>query len=489
VKCKADISLFLHFTICCFIFCSLLSLPSQLKAEALHVNQITLLGAQKTRPFIILRELTFQKADTISSAALEKVLQKSQQNIYNLGLFTEVKLVPQVNFGQLSVIISVQERWYIFGSPVFRLDERNNYDIWRAIWNLDLQRAVFGANLTWRNVTGQNETLIFSGLIGYKQRLAIDYRLPAAFRKANIDLRVGFSYRQQNELLIGTDSARVVRGRLETTPLERSWSGVVGLQKRFSPYQNLYLELNYQHRQFADSLYNFLIDENPNPLLPGFEGQAFYPTLKVEWIEDRRDYRAFPLSGYKYQLQFRYSGPKIGQFSNLHMARLGASWAQHIAFTDRWNLAFGTQHLLTIGDSIPWYEKSFVGIGTRDFGGSSTELRGYEPYAIAGTYVMMNKAEVKYGVLPRRMLHLDWLPLRKFQDLPIGVYLSAFCDAGYVRDNSFSRQDPYMLDRWLVGYGVGLNVIGFYDMLARIEYARNHLGEGGIYVNATVPIK
>ncbi len=128
-------------------------------------------------------------------------------------------------------------------------------------------------------------------------------------------------------------------------------------------------------------------------------------------------------------------------------------------------------------------------MGIKDFGGTSTELRGYEPYSIGGTYVGMNKVELKYAIIPRQMVHLAWLPLRRFQDLPIGLYLTGFCDTGYVRDGSFSFQDRYMNDRWLVGYGLGLNVIGFYDMLVRIEYSRNHLGQGGIYLNGTVPIK
>lgn len=474
-----------HWIIFSFAVCSFLSS----RAESLQVQQITLLGAQKTHPWVILRELTFQQEEIVDADQLDQILQKSQQNIYNLGLFTEVKLIPQVNLGQLTVIISVKERWYIWGSPIFRLEERNNYDALLALWNLDLQRAVLGADLYWRNLTGRNETLTFNGLIGYKQRLGITFNRPAAFRKANIDLRVGISYRRQNETMIGTDSARIARARLETEPIEQAWSGVVGLQKRFSPYTNLELELNYQRRHFSDSLLSYRINDQPAGAVASPDAKAYYPTVKLSWVVDHRDVRSFPLSGYKYQLLARYTGPKVRNFSNLHMARFGASYAQHFPLTDRWNFAFGTQHLITLGDSIPVFEKSYIGVGIKDFGGTSTELRGYEPYSIGGTYVGMNKVELKYAIIPRQMVHLAWLPLRRFQDLPIGLYLTGFCDTGYVRDGSFSFQDRYMNDRWLVGYGLGLNVIGFYDMLVRIEYSRNHLGQGGIYLNGTVPIK
>lgn len=478
-------SIFLRWLLCLLMGC--LSLP--VRGASISVQQITLLGAQKTRPWVILRELTFQQSDSLDSEELNRQLEKSQQNIYNLGLFTDVKLIPQVNNQRLVLIISVQERWYIFGSPIIRLDERNTYDVLRALWNLDLQRAILGLDLNWRNVTGRNETLTFNGLIGYKQRLAVTFKRPAAFRKANIDLRVGFSYRQQDEIIIGTDSARVARGNLVSEPIERAWSTVLALQKRFSPNANLELELNYQRRSFSDSLGTFRINDQPVRVVPSPDFTAYYPTMKLSWVVDKRDVRSFPLAGYKYQVLARYTGPKIGNFSNLHMARFGLSWVQHIAFSERWNLALGTQHLLAVGDSIPVYEKSFIGIGIKDFVGSSTELRGYEPYAIGGTYVGMNKVEVKYGLIPRRMVHLGWLPLQRFRDLPFGIYLTGFCDTGYVRDNSFNAIDPYLDNRWLIGYGLGLNVIGFYDMLVRVEYSRNHLGQGGIYINGTVPIK
>ena len=47
----------------------------------------------------------------------------------------------------------------------------------------------------------------------------------------------------------------------------------------------------------------------------------------------------------------------------------------------------------------------------------------------------------------------------------------------------------YLKNQLLTGYGIGLNIIGFYDNLLRLEYSRNHLNQGGVYIHASVPIK
>ncbi|MEL7529875.1 MAG: BamA/TamA family outer membrane protein [Bacteroidota bacterium] len=456
--------------------------------DSLRVSNITLLGAMKTRPWVIMRELTFERFKTYDGGDLKQELERSQRNLYNLGLFNEVILTPQISNQQVTVVILVKERWYLFGSPTLQLDERNNYDLFEAIRRLDFRRAVFGLDLSWRNVTGQNENLVFAARIGFKQRFSINYTLPAAFRKQNIDLNVGFGFGSNDEILIGTDSGRVVWQRLETQLIQRNIGGVIGLKKRFDPYRFLSLSLKYQHLAFSDSLYDFRINDETVRFATQNSGQEYYPTLSLAWYVDRRDLRSFPLSGYKYQLLAAYSGPE-GPIGTTSFAKLGATWAHHIPFGERWNFAYGTHHILTIGDSIPWFDKSVVGIGRSDFSGTSTELRGYEPFAVLGTYVNLNKAELKFAIVPRRIVHLPFLPLRRFQDTPFGLYLSSFAETGYVYDKSFNHQDTFLTNRWLLGYGLGLNVIGFYDMLLRVEYSRNHLGMGGIYLNGTVPIK
>ena len=108
---------------------------------------------------------------------------------------------------------------------------------------------------------------------------------------------------------------------------------------------------------------------------------------------------------------------------------------------------------------------------------------------IDGSYVQLTKAELKFAVVPRKIVHIRQIPVKRFQDMPFGLYVTAFLDNGYVQDETISNQDTFLKNRWLTGYGLGVNIITIYDRLIRIELARNHLGQNGIYFHSSLPIR
>ncbi|MEZ4777019.1 MAG: POTRA domain-containing protein [Bacteroidia bacterium] len=472
-----------------FVFLLLsFSLSNIFSQDLLKISGITVIGTQKTKDWVVLRELTFHIGDTLSARSLESKIERSEQNIYNLGLFNEVKIMPQPIGADIHIIITVKERWYLLGAPILGVEERNTYDLVQALGRRDFRRLVYGLSLSWRNVSGRNETLTFDGQLGFSKRIYVDFFRPALFRKANIDGRIGLRYIDEKEIIIGTEAGNVQWRRVSQEPFQLSWEGLLGARKRFSLYQNLYAEISYQTFSFSDSLYQFQLNGGDARYITQNNGREFFPSLILTFSDDRRDIKSFPLKGYKYQLLFRYVGPK-GNFASTSFYKIGATWAHHIPLGRRWNFAYGTHNMLAVGDSIPFFAKNFVGISRSEFAGVSTNLRGYEPYAIDGTFVNMNKAEVKFAVIPRQTLHFGDIPMQRFQDTAVGMYLTAFVDTGYILDESFNNQDQYLKGKFLTGYGVGLNIIGFYDILLRVEYSRNHLNQGGIYLNTTVQIK
>ena len=455
--------------------------------ESVVLSTISILGAEKTKDWVILRELTFVRGDTLLRDQLEGILDRSRQNVYNLGLFNEVEMEQIQIEDQLHLIIKVKERWYLLGYPILRFEERNTFDIIQAIRQTNFRRLVYGAALQWRNFTGRNETLTLTGQLGFSKRFAVDLLRPALFRKANTDFRIGFRYSNEKEIIIGTDAGRVQWKAIEQEPFRISHEAYLGLRKRISIYQNLYAEISFKNILFSDSLYAINPGGEQLRLISRTDGRAWYPGFILQYSEDRRDLKSFPLKGFKYQLFFRRAGLK-GLSSN-QFSKLGATWAHHLPISEKWNFAYGFHHIYTFGDTIPWFEKNFIGFNRSEFTGLSTNLRGYEPYVIDGTYLGMNKLEIKYALIPYQIIHLDYVSLPKFQDVPVGLYLSGFLDTAYISDKSFNNQDKTFKNKWLIGYGIGLNVIGIYDLLLRIEYARNHLGQGGIFLNGSVSIK
>ena len=452
-----------------------------------HIQTISILGAKKTKQQVILQELTFQQGDSLQVDQLENILARNQQNVYNLGLFNQVSFEHQELAGNIYIIISVKERWYVFPRPHVRVEERNSYDLVSAISDGNFEKLAYGMFLNWRNLGGYNETLRFYGQLGFSKRLYIDFLRPAIFPKERIDMIMGFHHVNRKEVMYGTELGVVKWGKVETEASQKSYNVYIGIRKRFTVFKSLYAEISYKQYEFSDSIYTFQLNGEQARFITNNEGREYYPSFVLSYAHDRRDLKSFPLQGFKYQLFGRLAG--IPGLASTQFAKVGASWAHHIPLSDRWNFAYGTQHLFTLGKKVPFYEKSAIGIRRGDIPGLSSTLRGYEPYAIDGSYIMMTKSEWKFAILPRKIYHLPQIPFRKFQDFPLGVYLSAFCELGYVSDRTFNNQDRYLKNKWLLGYGTGLNIIGIYDMLLRVEYSRNHLGQGGIYLHSSVPIK
>lgn len=451
------------------------------------VAAIHLFGLQKTRPWVVERELLFQPHDSVALEDVPQLALQSKQNLYNLGLFTEVVVEPLITPVGLQLIVRVQERWYILGYPIVKFEERNSFDLIEAIRQRDFHRVSIGGYAAWRNLTGQNETLSARFLWGFSRKIDARFLRPALFRKANIDLYMTAHYAYEPEIIIGTENGRVQWRRLETQPLRRSYGAYGEIRKRLSPQRWYSIGIGYDDFRLADSLFSFQLSGETARFSTDYQRREAYPTVSVNYIVDKRDVRAFPLKGHKLHVFSRYTGWG-GSFSS-HFAKVGFSWAHHIPLSRRWNLAYGIQSIHTIGRRIPFFEKSYLGLYHIDFPHINHEIRGYEPYAIGGTQQTMLKSELKFAILPYQNIHLKFVPLPRFQHMPFGCYLTAFAEGAYVRDHSLTRQDDTFLDTPLFGYGFGLNVTGFYDMLGRVEYSWNHLGQRGVYMHATLPIK
>ena len=461
-----------------FAFC--LTQAQTPSAPWLHVHQIVLTGNARTRPQIILREMTLNQGDSLEARHLSEEIEKSRQNLFNLALFNEVHIQPEIVEDRLYLLVSLEERWYLFPIPNLAIEERNTFDL---LQNQNLHRLVYGLNVQWRNVTGRNEQINAYGQLGFSKRFYLDLVKPFFLQQQYVDLQLKVRYIREPEIIYGTHQARAQWGLTYSEPLRETQSLRVGLRKRLGDVRkSLLLELGYFRFQFSDSLFHF----NPS-FIPIMETRMQYPALVLTFANDQRDYKSFPLKGFKYQLFFRQVG--LLGWGSTSFTKMGLSWAHHIPLSDRWNVAYGTHWMFSHGKEIPFFEKNFIGYQTGEFSGISYDLRGYAPYTIGGSFLNMTKIECKYGLVPLQQLELPYMPLSVFSNFPFGLYLTAFADMGYVQDKTFNNEDEFLKDQLLYGYGLGLNIIGFYDNLLRIEFARNHLKQAGMYLHGLVPIK
>lgn len=415
--------------------------------------------------------MSIEEGDTILLDKVEQITKNNQNNVYNTGLFTRVNLTHEQQEGTIVFTLDVQERWYVWPNPYVNLEERTFNEWWQ---DKDLDRLVVGAGLDWGNLTGWNDHMYIYGQLGYSRRVTLSYRRPFLFPKPQIDASINFFYVNNKEIGYGTEQGVLQLARLQEESMRRYYIGRVDFVKRFSPREQVQWGLGYRYFQPNDSIAFF----NDKYLTEG-NSKEHYPSLRVAYVRDERDIRSFPLSGFKLSGSAQLNGlPGIG---TSRFGKITAGFSHHISLTDRWNFSYGTQNYILAGKNVPYFDKYFVGLGSF--------LRGYERYVVDGSFINLTKLEWKFGIFPRKIHHWDWIPLKRFQDFPFGLYLSAYSDFGYVQDWTFNNLDTYLKNRVLTGYGMGLNVITIYDFMLRFEYSFNHFGQRGFYISGLVSIQ
>lgn len=111
--------------------------------------------------------------------------------------------------------------------------------------------------------------------------------------------------------------------------------------------------------------------------------------------------------------------------------------------------------------------------------GTSTDyVRGYEYYVIDGSQYGVVRLDLKREVFNKIF---KGIPIEYFTSFPLRIYPKIFADFGYI-NGSFSN-NSYLNNRLLYSGGIGVDIVTFYEIKIRIEYAINHLGQNGLYLH------
>ncbi|MCU0645826.1 MAG: hypothetical protein MUC94_16395, partial [bacterium] len=127
-----------------------------------QIAKIEIIGNDKTKPEVILRELHFTENERASLAKISAAFKRVQ----SLMLFNRVKFDLVGDQEYSSLLITVYERWYIFPIPVLYRNERD----WRKI--------SYGGKLLYYNFLGKNILLNFSTAFGYNPLFKFSYYNP-----------------------------------------------------------------------------------------------------------------------------------------------------------------------------------------------------------------------------------------------------------------------------------------------------------------------
>lgn len=401
------------------------------------ISGVKVMGNEKTRDFVILREMKTAVGDHFSAERIEA----DRKRIQNLALFTRVEIIPAAaDHDTISLFVIVAERWPFFPYPLLFRNERA-WDKWS-----------YGLGIIHNNIKGLNQKLLAELWLGYNPGGQLVYSNPW----------FGGDHHYYHKLQIL--KMDVLSKSLHYPRFVEQHEGMnYTFGKRWNYHVYTSAAVFYDHIVFPAEYSHLLTSNRLDQDVPSF-GLGFR--------YDTRDLYEYPKSGW---LIDAYA--TITYFPRqLNYLIYGGDFRHYFHITELTSLAMKFAIDLSAGQ-VPIYAHQFLGYRDR-IRGHFNEQREGENRALFG-------AEFRFPILPIRYLNLQYGDISfgtYSNNLPFGVSGGIFVDAGDVWWNQPSSNSSGRL----AGFGAGLHIHLPYVELLRIEYAFSFRGEPEIIFDLQV---
>ena len=425
--------------------------------------------------------MTLTEGLIVRNADTAALFRREANNIFNTKLFV-FQTVQTGNYkpgpsdtglGTADIYVNVKERWYTWPYPILELADRN-FNEWYYNRHHDWHRINYGAFVTQNNLTGDKDPLKVRLQTGFSNKIELSYAMPYINAKLNEGLRLSVSYQTQTNLAVSTlyDTLHFINFA-DNRVLRTKYNASLGYTLRRGLYKTHTLDLDYNQSSIADTLAKL----NPRYFLDGATRQR-YSQLEYNYLLDRRNIRQYALKGFYFNLQLQQLGLLPGED----------------VFISSTRIVYARYHTLGHNFSFAW--RADVGLSTprrqpysnwRALGFTNRIIRGYDRYVLEGPQTFLLKNSLRKRVFSR-VIDLPLVGLKQFKRMPLDIYLKTYADAGYVRNDLVLPQNTLLINTPLIGGGLGLDIVTFYDAVIRLEYSYNKLGERNFFFYLTTDI-
>jgi outer membrane protein assembly factor BamA len=431
----------------------------------LVIRNIRISGNKITKDYIILRELVFNVGDHIMPANLEDNIRKSNENLMNISVFNFVTITPDISGNNVDINIKVTERWYIWPIPQFDIADRNFNTWWRT---KDFSRVNYGVDLTAYNFRGRNETLGFLLSLGYDEKYGISYKIPYINKKQTLGLLLHGNYFRNHEVAVNTKNNKIEFFKDSKNYPKTSYTVATGITYRRNIHNSHLLQIGYENYSFADTLIKLNTNYSSQKSL-----NTHYLSFYYQFKNDFRDYKPYPLQGHYFDIEISKSGLGLLKNEITDFFSIKSTYRKFWKTNQRLYEAMGFTACIT--PDYPYYVQNGLGFG-RDY------VRGYEYYVISGQGFGLLKTNLKYNILSQKVSKINFIKTEKFNTIPYAFYVNLFADAAYVYNKKQDIMNS-MTNSLLIGSGIGLDFVTYYDKVLRLEYSINKKGERGIFIS------
>ncbi len=436
--------------------------------DLVTVNKIFIEGNHVTKPQIITRELSFREGEQYLKFQLDSMFVWDRNRIYNYNLFNEVTFsLINISGGQADVLITVDERWYFYPIPIFKLVDRNFNDWW-VNRNRDLSRVNIGLRLTQFNFRGRAERLRVSAQFGFTRRINFSYRIPYIEKTQRHGLDLDFNYLEAKNLAFDTENN--IRTFASSEELLRTvWRNRIVHSYRSSFYSFHFLSIGHTSASIADTIAMI----NPNYFGDGATSQK-YLTAGYSYTWDKRNNRNYPTTGSWHSAGIRKYG--LGVYDDVDFWTAEFRLTKYWELGNDWYFAGNAIGFISLPEERTYFNYFAIGF-------QRSVLRGYDLSIVEGSTFFIQKNEIKKKLFSNTYNIKKAMPIRQFQTFPITLFGKIYFDQGYARRYPGHDGSILLDDQYLYSIGAGLDLMIIYDAVFRFELSRTTLGETNFFIN------
>ena len=469
--------------------------PESFATPYIKITAASVNGNKHTKDRIIVRELDFKLGDTLAtfdtgeknpiggakrinrsdSSEVIKRLRYSRENIINTKLFLTVDIsLEYIRGNEYKLKIEVQERWYFWVFPVVRVDAPN-FNEW--LKDPDMDYFNMGIFTSHNNMWGLSHQASLIAFFGNSQKYGLGYYIPWIGHGQKIGMRMGVVY--SNSGVVEYGSVENERQILYDHNGLEEWLVAATFNIRPGLYNYGQLKLQATSANVSDTML-VLAPE----YLPDGKKKISNMNLYVDYAYDSRNNKSYPLKGnylkgfvdkrglgiLSHDVDYFYYGIDFHFYQYLGKRFYVAEMVKAVSSSSE-NIAYHFKQNLTSGD---------------DF------IRGYDYYALRGDEMYYFRGNVKYELVkPTVRKPKKGKKDSKFKNIQYAFYLNFFSDVAYMKDVAMKNDpvinNPYNNDL-LYSWGLGLDLISYYDLVLRFEYSFTSIGTSGFFFGFGMPI-
>lgn len=444
------------------------SLPLACPGDLAAIGEILFTGNRTTQVGVLRAELNIREGQVLSKRDLLKKLEENRLRLFNLQLFHWVRYEVWCQEGELKILFLMQERWYIWPVPIFDIADRN-FNAW--LDKRDFNRVDYGLNLRHTNFRGRNELLKVNLQHGFNRKFEFQYTKPYLTEKyRKIGGSIGFSLYQSRTLEYNT-----FNNILATYYDEVSFP----IQRQHLSAALIYRQNVQKQTSIGLSIHQQIINDSVLRLNPQYfnnRGRRQFVQFELARVINLRNTFSYPLTGSF--LQASLSQQVFFNTGSTPNTTLNLKVANYFDLSHGFYYSYGGELQTRLGTRMAYADNTALGYGSF--------VRGYELYVVGGQHYGLLKQGLSKRLLSIDQINLPLIGSSRFNQIPLSIFFNIFTDGAYVVDRVYENQNR-LTNRLLVGSGVGVHIVTFYDRVFRLEYSFNRERERGFFIHTDFP--